>query len=302
MAIFDGIINSIAGPVVSGVFGALGQQSANESNQQLATQSNEFNAQQASLNRQFQSDQAEQNREYMTAMSGSSYQRAVGDLKAAGLNPMLAYQQGGASTPSSSAPSGSAASAVSPPRMGNVNAAGVAAAGQAAELQQALADTHKKETEATVNVARGLQIAQDTATSAATARKIDQEVDNLRYAFRYLLPEQVNTMKSGQGLNFARANLTDAERNFYLDSYANRLRALGYEADLSRYALAPAKAQAEYSERAGMLSPLLTDVAKGAGSAYAISRAMRGGGTGLVVNRNRTFNSNYSVDSDGVLK
>ncbi|WGL31144.1 DNA pilot protein [Dipodfec virus UOA04_Rod_751] len=71
----------------------------------------EYNAEQAKLNRDWQSAEAQKNRDYQTEMSNTSYQRAVKDMQAAGINPLLAVSQGGASTPSGgSAPSGSAGS------------------------------------------------------------------------------------------------------------------------------------------------------------------------------------------------
>jgi hypothetical protein len=71
------VINSAAAPLISGGLSFLGQQKANEANEALARAQTEFQRE----------------------MSNTSYQRAVGDMMAAGLNPMLAYIQGGASTP-----------------------------------------------------------------------------------------------------------------------------------------------------------------------------------------------------------
>ena len=69
---------------------------------------------------QYNSAEAAKNRQWQQEMSSTAYQRAMEDMRAAGLNPILAYQQGGASTPNGSyasigssrmdAPSSSAAS------------------------------------------------------------------------------------------------------------------------------------------------------------------------------------------------
>lgn len=121
--LFPSILSGV-GSLLAGGLNFLGSERTNRANRRLAEEQMAF--QRESVQRQM---------DFQERMSSTAYQRAMADMRAAGLNPILAYSQGGASAPSGASSSGSLA------RMKDSIGAGVSSALSALALKAQIEQT-----------------------------------------------------------------------------------------------------------------------------------------------------------------
>jgi len=162
-------ITGMVGSVLGGAADIYGQGQANQSNAALAAAANAFSA-----------EQAQKQMDFQERMRSTQYQTAVEDLKKAGLNPMLAYTQGGAGTPSGASATGQYATQQNKfQRASHIAQQAIGAANTAMQTELTDAQITEAASRITVNQEHAKNLSADTALKILEAPNVSQRLKNL---------------------------------------------------------------------------------------------------------------------------
>lgn len=214
---FGGPIIGLAGDIFSGISGASAQKKANKAN--------------IALQREQQS--------WEKMMSDTSWQRGMEDMKAAGMNPMLAFSEGGASTPSVSAATVQPVDAM---------ARGVSSAAtkamQLAQINLTQEQARKTSAEADYTAAHtAANIPELSFRSTQESNRLSAEVDKI-------VAEIAQLEKTGK-LTDAQASQARAQAAQLREMLPYLKEASGIETELKKYQRNSAKAESDLWATAG---------------------------------------------------
>lgn len=182
-------------PLIGAVANIIGQRETNATNVALAGQATAASATEGRLNREFQRNEATRQMEFQEEMSSTAYQRAVQDLKNAGLNPMLAAGDP-ASSPSGASGSGAQGTAYQATVQNPYSGIGEAMA-SAVGMAKTLGDLELQSTQSDLMRA---QIAK-TGVDTEVAKKGIPEAELKNNVYEYLKRLTKKAMETNAGKN-----------------------------------------------------------------------------------------------------
>lgn len=206
-------LGSFFGGVATGLLGMEGAKDTNQANERIASARNLFEQEeavkargfshnQALLARRFSSDQAKKQMDYQTQMSSTAVQRRMEDMKAAGINPILAGKF------DASTPAGAMAQATAP-ATSKANSQGYTAIntmqplldnlGNAIQLRKLNAEAKKTEQEAKLT-GNKVGMTSPASTVASDADYVYKNIKNMmqdKGFHQYLKKSFMDSVSSG---------------------------------------------------------------------------------------------------------